>query len=216
MQLKNNLNYSYYKTLMAIVASLGGVLLLLSFYIGKIEFFLFLNNDMGRVSDIFFQYYTYAGDGVLWIGWFIFVIVSKKYNLLPLLFSAIIFSTAITQFSKQVILPDEARPLLAISDQHLVHYVNGVTVHSINSFPSGHTVTAFTFCILIALLSKKKVWPIATFVAASLVGYSRIYLGQHFPLDIAAGMLVAVCTMLFSVLVQKWFDNRGNIEKVGG
>lgn len=213
MQLKNNLNYSYYKPLMLVVATLGGVLLLLSYYIGKIEFFLLLNNDMGRAADIFFQYYTYAGDGILWLGWFIFFIVSKKYKLLPILFSAILFSTVITQFSKQVILPDEARPLLAISDQHLIHYVKGVTVHSINSFPSGHTVTAFTFCILIALLSKKKIWPIAAFVAAGLVGYSRIYLGQHFPLDIAAGMLVAVCTMFFSVMVQKWFDNRAVLNK---
>jgi membrane-associated phospholipid phosphatase len=45
-------------------------------------------------------------------------------------------------------------------------------------------------------------------IVALLVGYSRIYLGQHFPLDIGAGIIVAICSVSLAVLVQGWFDKR--------
>jgi membrane-associated phospholipid phosphatase len=46
------------------------------------------------------------------------------------------------------------------------------------------------------------------FVVALLVGYSRIYLAQHFPLDVGGGIIVAICSVIVSVAVHKWFANR--------
>lgn len=97
---------------------------------------------------------------------------------------------------------------MAFSNQSLIHYVKGVTIHSINSFPSGHTGTAFTYALLIGLFTKTKFWVLPAFVGAILVGYSRIYLGQHFPLDVGAGILVAFSTMLLSLPIQMFFSKR--------
>lgn len=186
-----------------------GVLVLLSSFILKKEaFFLLLNIDLGDKADLFFKYFTNVGDGLFWLLWGSLIIVKKGKRYLPLLLSAVIFSTLLIQISKQIIYPDEPRPLQAIADQSLVHYVSGVTVHSINSFPSGHTATAFTFVLVLALFCPTINWLILGFVAAILVAYSRIYLGQHFPLDVGAGMLVAVCTMTLSVGLQKTFDQK--------
>ncbi len=148
------------------------------------------------------------GDGLFWLLWGSLILIKKGKKYLPLILSAIILSTLLTQISKQIIYPDEPRPLQAIADQSLVHYVSGVTVHSINSFPSGHTATAFTFVLVLALFSTRIEWVILGFVSAILVAYSRIYLGQHFPLDVGAGMLVAVCTMTLSVGLQKNIDKK--------
>ena len=212
MSTPTNLNYQYFKVAIIISLAIGLAMLGLSFYIGKDQFFLLLNNDMGLPADFFFNYFTYVGDGLLWVVWLIAFLATKRKNLLPLLLSAVAFTTLFTQICKQVILPYEARPLEAISDQSLVHYVKGVTVHSINSFPSGHTATAFTFVLLISLLVKRKYLMTLSFTAAILVGYSRIYLGQHFPLDVGAGIMVAICSVSLSVLVQQWFNKRRMIR----
>jgi membrane-associated phospholipid phosphatase len=192
---------------------MGGLVILGSFILKKEAFFLLLNIDLGIQADIFFKYFTNIGDGLFWLLWGSIIIIKKGKKYLPLLLSAVIFSTLLTQISKQVIYPDEPRPLQAIADQSLVHYVSGVTVHSINSFPSGHTATAFTFILVLALFSQTIKWLILGFVAAILVAYSRIYLGQHFPLDVGAGMLVAVCTMALSVGLQKRFEKKKPYHK---
>ncbi len=62
------------------------------------------------------------------------------------------------------------------------------------SFPSGHTSTAFACATTLILLLGMKYW--AAFAVAFLVAYSRIYLGLHFPLDLIGGIVVGVLTSL--------------------
>lgn len=59
--------FNFYKYRLASLLSLliASLLIALSFYIGKKEFFLLLNNDFGLVADFTFKYLTYAGEGLL-------------------------------------------------------------------------------------------------------------------------------------------------------
>lgn len=73
------------------------------------------------------------------------------------------------------------------------------------SFPSGHTSEAFAMATSLSLIAPK--WYVITpaYAFAGLVGYSRMYLGAHYPTDVIAGALVGSAAAWISYKVnQRW------------
>jgi undecaprenyl-diphosphatase len=58
------------------------------------------------------------------------------------------------------------------------------------SFPSGHANTAFATAMFLVLMYGGWYW--TSFIMASIVAYSRIYMGVHFFLDTLGGALLAI------------------------
>lgn len=80
------------------------------------------------------------------------------------------------------------------------------------SFPSGHSAAAFAGAYL---LSKKYPrWSPLTYAAASLVAFSRMYLGDHYPGDVASGSLAGVLfAITFSWVMQKLGGRGGRASR---
>ena len=76
------------------------------------------------------------------------------------------------------------------------------------SFPSGHTQIAATCTSALAFIFKKNWTVIFSVVATLLVGFSRLYLGAHFPLDVVCGALVGILT---AYLLNKLHDKSKNV-----
>lgn len=58
------------------------------------------------------------------------------------------------------------------------------------SFPSGHAAQSFAAAVVLAsALPRRKAW---LFLLAALIAFSRIYIGVHYPLDVAVGIVVGV------------------------
>ncbi|MGN0136735.1 phosphatase PAP2 family protein [Anaerotignum sp.] len=58
------------------------------------------------------------------------------------------------------------------------------------SFPSGHTSASFAAATALYAIDKR--WGTAAYVFAALMGFSRLYLGVHFPTDVLAGAAIGV------------------------
>ena len=189
--------------------SLLGALLLIgtSAYFGRISVFLFLNTDGGVLMDQFFKWATWGAEGWVWIPYLSVVVIlfKKDAKLIVLNF---LLSTLLTQIPKQLIWDTISRPIASGMPLNEIHTVSGVVMHAYNSFPSGHTATAFTlFLLTIYLFPTKWVFAIGA-IFAIICAYSRVYLGQHFPMDLGGGMLVAVLSMQLSILIHQKVSTR--------
>ena len=117
--------------------------------------------------------------------------------------SNLLLSTLIVQPIKHIV--HAPRPLTWFAENMpdvSLPLVEGVRMNHWLSFPSGHTTTFFVlfFSLSIILCAEnikgKNILSFICFLCASLGAYTRIYLSQHFALDIFAGILIAVCSTL--------------------
>lgn len=185
----------------------GLLLIAVSAYLGRIPVFLLLNTDGGAFMDQFFKWTTWGAEGWVWIPYLIVLVTWFKKDI-KLIVLNFLLSTLITQISKHVIWDDITRPILSGIPLNQIHTVPGQVTHAYNSFPSGHTATAFTLFLLTIYFFPTK-WTFAIgLIYAIVCAYSRVYLGQHFPMDLGGGMLVAVLSMQLSILIRQKISNR--------
>jgi undecaprenyl-diphosphatase len=82
------------------------------------------------------------------------------------------------------------------------------------SFPSGHTMMAFSLYVIIAYIAwrnaKTVFGRVLLIVFASfmifIIGTSRIYLGVHYPSDIVGGMAASALWLTIAISVYAWYQ----------
>jgi len=90
---------------------------------------------------------------------------------------------------------DLPRPfMLGLSPAYIAHGARG-------AMPSAHASVMFTVALAFALRAGLRRFAIASALAAIATGWARVYVGVHFPTDIAAGLLLAlVIVALFEIV----------------
>ena len=193
--------------ILAIIIAIGtGILIIV---LGKNGSFQLINGNHNDIADQFFKYFTHYGDGVMWVPLGLFCFFFKRKYFIAVLAGAII-STLLAQFLKRVVYPEELRPISYLSESFPVHQIAGVEMRRLHSFPSGHTTTAFTMALIMSHMINKKVWSILLPLLALIAAYSRVYLAQHFPTDLLAGMCIGIVSAILSLLVYKKIIRRLN------
>lgn len=168
------------------------VLAALSVVIPKGDDVRWINGHHTPFLDTCFSLITNLGDGLVMIPVLLaFLLIRFRYCLMLLIIA--IGHGVLASIFKRFLFAGLERPRAFLGDE-LLHFVPGITVHSAHSFPSGHTATAFCTALLIALVTRHQAVRVVALLLALLVGYSRIYLGQHFLIDVAGGAVLGCGT----------------------
>lgn len=172
------------------------------------EIYFAVNGINNPAGDLLAPYATDLGNG--WTAVAISVILLLfSYRKALILASAYAFTSISAQIVKYIF--DAPRPKLYFKDQlGRIHFVKGVEVLSLHSFPSGHTVTAFSMTVIFTYWSRNKAWGPLFLLVAILVGYSRMYLSEHFFEDVTAGSVIGV---ILTVVWIYWLDNKSFIQQ---
>ena len=171
------------------------------FYWNKEQVFLWLNHQHTYTADVILKYFTYIGDGIFMLGLGLLLLLFRFRKLGVLMLLSFLLSGLLAQSIKRI--EERPRPGLHFQNPDIIHRVDDVLLKGKNSFPSGHTTTAFATFSLLAFASRNKFVQFLYFAIAVTIGYSRIYLGQHFPLDLGGGIIVAILTVEISKRIRK-------------
>ena len=156
-----------------------------------------LNFIHTRGLDVFFQLITHLGDG--WSILFISVIllfVNLRFSLMQI--TSYASSGIISIVLKNFLFSECKRPYYYLKSDPTFYTMSNFTYFIEHSFPSGHTTSIFALMTLFALTyNKSKLLLLVFFIFALLVAYSRIYLSQHFLIDVLAGSLIGTGTAYF-------------------
>ncbi|WP_426350528.1 phosphatase PAP2 family protein [Alloiococcus sp. CFN-8] len=93
----------------------------------------------------------------------------------------LILSGILTQVIKRTV--NRLRPFLIMKELH----IKKIGIDDF-SFPSGHTTAAFSMAVMSLLFYPHLTIP--SLILALLTGISRVYLGVHFPTDVAMGAII--------------------------
>ena len=149
----------------------------------KSEIHLFINKYHSTFWDILLKHYTNIGDGLVpVILSLILLLLSVRAGIVMAVSTTL--AGLLSQVFKRLIFPDMVRPKIFFQHIADLYFVPGVEIHSYHSFPSGHTTTAFCMFLILAYFMPKKWLQVVFLLCAILVGYSRMYLSQHFLIDI--------------------------------
>ncbi len=73
------------------------------------------------------------------------------------------------------------------------------------AFPSGHTSRAFALAYSFGAVYSR--WRFPALLAAALIGFSRIYIGAHYPADVVAGTTLGI---IVTIIYRKLLNNKHN------
>ena len=120
--------------------------------------------------------------------------------------AAILFNTASTTLLKNVV--KRERPYNTYTG------IFSDKIESDYAFPSGHTSSAFATATSLAITTKKWYVAVPAFAWSASVGYSRIYLGQHYPSDVIMGAIVGTSSAIICHWASKQLAKRKKTKTI--
>lgn len=190
----------YWATLAVGVAALAAT----SVVYGYEQSFLLLNGAAFSWGDLVFPHLTHLGDGVILTSLLMLGLWRQQPGLAATALTTMVFSALVVNVLKFQVFDEWRRPM-GVFEPETVRMLGRAPEYYF-SFPSGHSTSAGTGFTFLAFAFPRRgiVWG----MTALLTAYSRIYVGSHFPLDVAAGLVLgATCAVGAERLLRKRMEN---------
>lgn len=179
----------------------------------KTDIHLYINRFVGnKFIDTFFYYMTYFGEGTVAV--FLLLVILLCNTRLGIYCTASFLSASLFSIVlKNLFFDDANRPLFIFKyfEKIKLKTVEGVDLHIHNSFPSGHSTQAFAIFMCLAFVSKNQFLKFLFFAMALFTAISRVYLSQHWLVDITAGSVIGTG---FAILFYYVFMAKNKLQKL--
>jgi len=156
------------------------------------QLFLFLNS----LNTPFWDKVMYAVSGkIIWAPLYLAILIwlgfkyKKRFPVIVLfiIFAVVLADQLSVHLFKNLFL--RLRPCHEPALQGLVHLVND-KCGGLYGFVSSHAANSFNVALLSLMFIKRRWYSITIILWAAIIGYSRIYLGVHYPGDVICGSLL--------------------------
>jgi membrane-associated phospholipid phosphatase len=180
----------------------------------KLQIALFINNYHSLFWDAFFKNYTFIGTFTV-IGPVLVFLLFVRFRFVLIACISTLLASGLAQLVKRLDWTESMRPVVYLEKIKNVHFVDGEYLNILHSFPSGHTAGAFSLLVTLALIAKSPFVKLFFLISAVMVAYSRMYLLQHFLVDVTFGALIGTTS---AILIYAWFtspswNKRKSLEK---
>ena len=108
-------------------------------------------------------------------------------------------------------LVERLRPSHEPALEGLIHFVNGY-MGGKYGFVSSHAANSFALALFTSLIFRNKIFTYSIFIWATVVAYSRIYLGVHYPGDVLGGIVVGTFSAILVFYLLKKFFLKDNLH----
>lgn len=165
-------------------------------------FLLFLQDSVRNpiLNSVMTLITSLGNGGILWIAATILLLIPKKTRKIGLMSAVALLGSLIinNQIIKNMV--RRPRPFVTFPDLKIL-----IPTPSEYSFPSGHTSSSFAAAAVFYRHLPKKAG-VPAVVLAGLIGFSRLYVGVHYPTDVLAGIIMGI---LLGYLAEFLVNNLG-------
>lgn len=176
--------------------------------------FFFINYNLGQFPDIVYNI-TQLGNASIVLSFLsIFILYAPKIweSLISASLASFIFSIGLKNI---FCVP---RPAVVFDNNCFI--IIGETAVGHASLPSGHSITVFTtftvllFAFMPEQLPYKILWALFTIITGSIIAFTRVGVGAHYPLDVIIGSIVGYISGLAGVFISRrykiwaWVNNK--------
>lgn len=169
----------------------GGFLLLLQEYV---------RNPILNSIMIFIT--TLGDGGMIWIAATIILLIPKKTRKVGIMSAVALLGSLIINNNIIKNIVQRPRPYVTFTDLQII-----IPTPSEFSFPSGHTSSSFAAAAVFYRHLPKKLG-LPSVILAGLIGFSRLYVGVHYPTDVIAGAIMGILLSYLAEFLVNFFAKK--------
>lgn len=164
---------------------------------------LFMSSHHTLLMDFIFVFLTRLAEVVSLSVIFTVLVAARLRYFIMFAINMIVMGTVVF-WLKHCVFADHVRPALFFGYSQHLNFIAGRPILSRYSFPSGHTATAFATALMLSIFIRRTWASMLLLGLALMVGLSRIYLLEHFWVDVYFGSLLGVTvTLLVYIALQR-------------